>query len=130
MAKAEQAFPLSFGPVLPHARVAHRSPNLVVALQLNCAWRKSYLRSHPLLVEQDCQSFVVVRSGLVHGHAAACSSQVLPGTVHDRAVAPSMCALGSHKFKLGIGELLWRWTLVSTIPFQSYEPLTACFGEG
>ena len=37
---------------------------------------------------------------------------------------------GSHKFKLGIGELLWRWTLVSTIPFQSYEPLTACFGEG
>ena len=36
---------------------------------------------------------------------------------------------GSHKFKLGIGELLWRWTLVSTIPFQSYEPLTACFGE-
>ena len=37
---------------------------------------------------------------------------------------------GSHKFKLGIGELLWRWTLVSTIPFQPYEPLTACFGEG
>ena len=36
---------------------------------------------------------------------------------------------GLHIFKLGIGELLWRWTLASTIPFQPYEPLTACFGE-
>ncbi len=36
---------------------------------------------------------------------------------------------GLHIFKLGIGELLWRWTLVSTIPFPSYEPLPACFGE-
>ena len=47
-----------------------------------------------------------------------------------KTIAVRSDSLGSHKFKLGIGELLWRWTLVSTIPFQSYEPLTACFGEG
>ncbi len=45
------------------------------------------------------------------------------------SITPTL-AQALHKFKLGIGELLWRWTLVSTIPFQSYEPLTACFGEG
>ena len=47
----------------------------------------------------------------------------------NSAQVESLLQEGLHIFKLGIGKLLWRWTLASTIPFQPYEPLTACFGE-
>ena len=52
-------------------------------------------------------------------------------TLHKQAIRKRAVnyILRGRSVQVKIGELLWRWTLVSTTPFPSYESLTACFGE-